>query len=603
MTNPHGARIRRATPLASWPLLGLLALGCGDAHEAFDDAETAQLSQAAIFGTDDREPMNSSYFNANPNHRGIGLWQNPDGHCTGTKVYGNYVLSGAHCVEHLADPTAIWFYPALIHSPTDPDHSNEPRIRGKRLIRGTGVIDRLGNVVYEAGADWAILEVDSSSFENGSASYPTWSSYPSIELSLLTSEPNNLVVSALGYSEDLYVPTSGGYSYGAVHEGCHLKKDSPEYAGLYLSDCDWRKGASGGPILRSSDDALVALLGGEQGYVFPAYSDEDANFAVETPGVVWAPWKPIGIAAAKDSSGKAQVYASDSAFPGQVATRKELSAGGAFQRWDDFRSGSALGSAGRMSALRVDGHQFVFAISGSSAQVYANWETSTGVWNGWAPFFSGDTQSSSAIDVASSTAGSVVLYQYVLRSTSTYARRKTGSWTGPWSSWQTIGYMGSGARAISAENTGGYPVLVGITGSAVKIKWGNDTAGDSWVSWQDFGDGLPSGYLPIDIEIGTTTDGKLDVFLLMRTSPTNNPGIYRRTKVTAEAGSAWGNWLLYRQHGANPELRKATALTLLPPHSSRGDGLVIISDGNVFASGWTSSGTFRDFLPFYGPGL
>ena len=51
----------------------------------------------------------------------------------------------------------------------------------------------------------------------------------------------------------------------------------------------------------------------------------------------------------------------------------------------------------------------------------------------------------------------------------------------------------------------------------------------------------------------------------------------------------------------NPQLAGATGMGLLPTNTNRGDGLIIISRGNLYASFWGSATNYEGWAPFDGP--
>jgi hypothetical protein len=151
------------------------------------------------------------------------------------------------------------------------------------------------------------------------------------------------------------------------------------------------------------------------------------------------------------------------------------------------------------------------------------------------------------------------------------------------------------------------------------VQWSSNASGTSWVGSQDFAQsgqvgGLPAGACFLDVKLGKTLDDRLDAFVLLREgcNPAS-PAIWRRTKTSAMAGSAWGEWFRYRSLTdsfsapgfslgiPNPVLAGATGLGLLPNDASRGDGLLLISRGNIYSSFWGSQAAFVGWIPFYGP--
>lgn len=112
------------------------------------------------------------------------------------------------------------------------------------------------------------------------------------------------------------------------------------------------------------------------------------------------------------------------------------------------------------------------------------------------------------------------------------------------------------------------------------------------------------GYEPIDVELGKTSGSKQDVFLLLRETSGGRPTIWRRTKTSSAAGTAWGKWA--RQYNTE-RLTDATGLTILSPGQETGgvitDDLLILAGQNVYRTAWNTSGIVisRGLIPFYPP--
>lgn len=663
--------------IAASLVLLILVVGCGSKEV---EGQRGFVRQATVFGVDDRLPMDSTFFSQTPRMRAIGRLNG----CTASKVSGTHVLTSAHCFSvpsgaslppEITSPEQVTFYPAAPASGA-PGANDGARIQAKRIVWS-------GDAALP-GSDFAIVEVDPATFVSGNSGL-TWSSITPLELSGLISSPpsSGLMVSAAGYSADL--TPSGGF-----HSSCLLTKRAG-WAGVYYSDCDWKGGASGGPIIQFNPGVgpgttIIGLITGGHNEVpdwnatacgsdsacgappnvcwgyrcgrtcqtdsncdtarplcvrglcrsscsstscptgslcryqpasgasacLATYRDADGNTVVDTLAAYWAPWDAVSAVALLNSDGRVHVYATDRARLNQVSLRPQANTtatpyNARFDRWADARGGVAVPNPTRLSGALHDGRQFVFAV-GEDANVYANWQTvAAGLLGGWQNFFGSQTANTGdvATDSTSPTSSGGILYQYVQKSTGELLlKRKSGAWNANWLDWQTLA-TASGLNRISAANTQGFPVLVGINVSTsspqIKITWG-DSAGLSFVSLQQFGDGLPAGMCFSDVKIGQTNDGKLDVFLLANPSCGGNQTreVWRRTKLSSAAGSAWGSWQQYRAGDA--QLNGATALALFPPDPSRGDGLVVISRGAVYHSTWGPSATnYMGWVPFYGP--
>lgn len=480
---------------------------------------------------------------------------------------------------------------------------------------------------YESGGDFTLLEVDLSTFV-GIPAIPAWGSISPFSIATPATATSEIATSA-GFSGD-YLSSN---LFGSAHRGCNrFEKASAAgwwFDGLYRADCDFTSGNSGGPLLRgsSNEQEVIGITNGgpcppSGPCSYPAYQTGLATLITTTESVYLAPFDAASVAGLRHSDGRAFAYATDRAKTNAIRMRWQHTAtnGGSqtpyrssFNAWAEASSPFDVPNPKRLSAATHDSRQFIFSIA-SNGQVYANWQTiPTGSLNGWQNFFLGDYQTTGAIDIASDStspaSASGRLYQYVLKTDGVYMRRKqVGGWGANWETWLLL--PGSGLpfpgvlSRISAANTGGFPVLAALSSDAVYITWA-DQAGASWVSLQGFGGaGLPVGASFVDLEMGTAVDGRLVVYLLGTSSGVKR--IWRRQKTSADPGSAWENWTEYRSSAdaVNAPLVGATTLGLLPSESRRGDGIMLVSNGTVFASFWnnnTGAPVFEGWAPFYGP--
>lgn len=542
--------------------------------------------------------------------------------CSATKITSVNLVSAAHCFQKHPDPSLTTFFPARV--PGQPDAS----IRVKRIILGTqglskpcmvntdcasGICQGTCNY-FEGGADFAILEVDPATFvSNGSTLTPTWDSVPAAELVIQVApppSPNGVAVSALGYSSDV-----GGFN--GIHRNCQLTQRDPSFPGMFLSNCDWVNGASGGGIFRFTgmpETQLTALVSGNgDGVTF--------NRAADTYPPYWSPWDPGGVTAVLNADGRVHAYASDRARFNQMMLRAQFTTTGfyptTFDTWRDVRGGVSVPNPARASSVLYDSRQFIFMV-GSDQRVYANIQVvPSGNLTGWQGFFPGDGRSEGVLDIASD-ASSTILFQYLLRNGGQLVlKRKIGGHARAWEPWQIITSSGQ-FNKVAANNTQGFPVAI-LGGSALSVTWARDLAGTNWVAPQNFSQfgqpgGLPSGSCILDFELGRTLDDRLDAFVLLNEGcNAATPAIWRRTKTTNISGSAWGDWFRYRSLTdsfsapgvamgiPNPQLAGATGMGLLPTNAMRGDGLIIISRGNLYASFWGSATAYEGWAPFYGP--
>jgi len=571
--------------------------------------EIESLQAPVVIGpTDSRTPLDVAQLTNSP-LRATG--QIPG--CSATKITSVYLVSASHCFQRHPNPSLTTFSPARV--PGQPNAS----IGVKRIILGTqglskpciiptdcasGICQGTCNY-FEGGADFAILEVDPATFvSNGSTLTPTWDSVPAAELVIQAAPPpppNGVAVSAIGYSSD---PAVQGFN--VIHRNCQLTQRDPFNAGMFLSNCDWVNGASGGGIFRFTagmlETQLTALVSGNgDGVTF--------NRAADTYPPYWSPWDPGGVTAVLNADGRVHAYASDRARSNQMMLRAQFTTTGlyptTFDTWRDVRGGVSVPNPGRASSVLYDSRQFIFMV-GSDRRVYANSQVvPSGNLTGWQGFFPGDRMSEGVLDIASD-ASSRILFQYLLRSNGQLVlKRKIGGHARAWEPWQVITRSGR-FNKIAANNTQGFPVTI-LGGSALSETWATDLAGTNWVAPQNFSQlgqpgGLPSGSCILDFELGRTIDGRLDAFVLLNERcSAATPAIWRRTKTTNISGSAWGDWFRYRSVTdsfsalgvamgiPNPQLEGATGMGLLPTNAMRGDGLIIISRGNLYASFWGSA--------------
>lgn len=180
-----------------------------------------------VFGVDDRTPNRSTErpFSA------IGKLYMPGASCTATLVGPDIILTAAHCIAY---PKAeklregeITFSPQVID--------------GKSSYSAKVVFGRWGSLApnQDRKTDWAVLRLDKKLGDQVG-----FLGYSPIGLQ----DAQSIAITHVGYSGDFL----GGQTAG-VHQGCRITEEGyrPD---TWHSNCDWNKGASGGPIFFYSEE-------------------------------------------------------------------------------------------------------------------------------------------------------------------------------------------------------------------------------------------------------------------------------------------------------------------------------------------------------------
>jgi len=602
----------------------LLAVGCPGVLGCSDSAvgeASGSLEQGLFYGADDRQAMTEASFSTWPHLRAVGWLETTVG-CTATLVAANTLLTATHCIPQGFAPSDILFHPAFVGVPNSGDEATHPSVRASSWFNATANSAGLEKFFgYVPGNDWAIIHLDPSTYQRGSASYPaTLAEFPTLPVNLLTFPIQSAGVDTthIGYSADFFTANNAGFrSTGKLRVDGICSTDAgqrSEGPGVVLSDVERNGGSSGGPLFTNAftagSTAILATVGGGQEGSAPSWTQSNANKEVSSAGFAFAPWQANGLAFTNDPNGQRWAFAADSTFfnglrftAGQNTTYPHYPA----SNWFDFRDAGTTPVAQvfrRMAAATTsDGHMWVATLDGTG-QVWnkvASAGTTFGTWRTWFP---GSAVGGNARGVALASSAPTTIRMWVLHNDCTVeVRRKTGAWNGSWTATQQLGSAGANCQGIAVATTGGFQQAFVSTSSGIVTQW--ETGSATWSGWFNFADGLPADLVPIDVAAGTETASRMMVVLLGHRGA--DTVIYYRRKSTSATGSAWDPWNSYASSGSGvtfSELKDATQIAFAPTNSQSVNlftSIFFISKGGGMYTPAYKNGSFVNFAPYYAP--